>query len=159
MLSVSVLLEFNNLFLNGGIRRRVLTMCMLAMSSLIGVMFFFCRYLITAQLPLRLSCPADLSFLRVLIKTIISFFPGGSVLISRSCSASEMFASAVGGSRFNTFWNDQPILHWGNVGTSVFSTNQICNLVDFPLFNPCLLVLLPYLQGCLSMSVLAYSSL
>ena len=52
---------------------------------------------------LRLSCPGTFLFLRGLMAEIISSFSGVAVLTSRSCSASWMSASAVGGGLFRTW--------------------------------------------------------
>ena len=46
---------------------------------------------------LRLSCPGNFPFLRDLMAAMISSFPGGSVLTSRSVSASCISASVGGG--------------------------------------------------------------
>ena len=46
---------------------------------------------------MRLSCPGDFPFLRDLMTAMISSFPGGSVLTSRSVSASCISASGGGG--------------------------------------------------------------
>lgn len=45
----------------------------------------------------RLSCPGAFSFFRDLMAEMISSFSGGSMLISRSASASCMSASTAGG--------------------------------------------------------------
>ena len=51
---------------------------------------------------MRLSCPGDFPFLRDLMTAMISSFPGGSVLTSRSVSASCISASVGGGGLFRT---------------------------------------------------------
>ena len=51
---------------------------------------------------LRLSCPGDFPFLRDLTAAMISSFPGGLVLTSRSVSASCISASLGGGGLFRT---------------------------------------------------------
>ena len=51
---------------------------------------------------LRLSCPGDFPFLRDLMAAMIPSFPGGSVLTSRSISASCISTSLGGGGLFRT---------------------------------------------------------
>ena len=51
---------------------------------------------------LRLSCPGNFPFLRDLMAAMISSFPGGSVLTSRSVSASCISASVGDGGPFKT---------------------------------------------------------
>ena len=51
---------------------------------------------------LRLSCPGDFLFLRDLLAAMISSFPGGSVLTSRSVSTSCISTSLGGGGLFRT---------------------------------------------------------
>ena len=51
---------------------------------------------------MRLSCQGDFPFLRDLMTAMISSFPGGSVLTSRSVSASCISASVGGGGLFRT---------------------------------------------------------
>ena len=86
---------------------------------------------------LRLSCPGDFPFLRDLMAAMISSFPGGSMLTSRSVSASCISASVNCGGLFRT--SLKCFVHRASCLASVVSSHPYLSMIGAsvpPLYLP-----------------------